>query len=140
MGEEGFAEIPRQAAKAAFVPEVDLPQPVARGIETLSKEQIRFVGRVEMRDAIGVDEDAARAAGGRPTGRNGDALALHDQDWKTQSRAFEQSGYLLGAMHDCRHPKTVPRMAHGSRIRQLCRAAARRCTRSPAHLVLYGCA
>ena len=51
------AEMRRQPPEPALAPEVDLPEPVARGVEALDEEQILLVGGAQMRDAPGIDED-----------------------------------------------------------------------------------
>ena len=43
LGEVARTEIGGQQAEAALAPKVDLPQPVARGVEALQEEQVREV-------------------------------------------------------------------------------------------------
>ena len=55
----GAAERRRQPAEPAAAPEVDLPQPVARGVEALQAERVRLARGVDVRDAPAVHDDLA---------------------------------------------------------------------------------
>jgi hypothetical protein len=66
----GRAEILCQQTEAALAPEIDLPEPVARGIEALQEKQVVLVLRINMRNAPDVDQDlSACLQAGRGRGR-----------------------------------------------------------------------
>ncbi|CAA9342070.1 MAG: hypothetical protein AVDCRST_MAG90-2033 [uncultured Microvirga sp.] len=64
------AEIGGEPPQPALAPQVDLPEPVAGGVEALGEEQIGFVLRPDMRDAPAVDRDV----GGLGEARDGDGF------------------------------------------------------------------
>ena len=53
----GWAEIPREQAKAPLAPEVNLPEPVAGGVVALEEDGIAGATRVNVRNAPLIDDE-----------------------------------------------------------------------------------
>jgi hypothetical protein len=53
----GRTEVRRHETQPALAPQIELPEPVARRIESLDEEQVRLGVRVDVRNAMSVDQD-----------------------------------------------------------------------------------
>ena len=90
LGGEGGTEVLGQQAEPLLAPEVDLPEPVARGVVALQEEGVAAAGGVDVRDAPLVDADLGRALetgdGALLLGRGGEGGARQGRTGQAKSR------------------------------------------------------